>query len=246
VDAVLLDMDSGGGLVSALDDVLEGVEAVRAAGKPIATHVDGTAASAAYMTAAATDLVVADASSGVGSIGVYRGPYYSWSPSSIDAGSVNGTDVERRMFGAPADKSGGHDGVGLSAGEQSAYQADVDALYATVTARLQAARGLDPAWLRDTLGASQVVATNAVTDGLVDAVGTTGDTLAALAQVAGTNGAEVRTLVPAYGGPATATGSAGSAAGAPSGSAASLCDGSQALAVADPIRLCSTVARSGS
>lgn len=71
ISAIVLDHDSGGGAVDAVAPMLQAIEFVKAQGKPIVASID-MACSAAYWTASACDVMIADngISAEVGSIGV--------------------------------------------------------------------------------------------------------------------------------------------------------------------------------
>ncbi len=68
VDEIVLDINSGGGYVKGLDDV---IEAIANLSKPIATYASGDMYSAAYYLGSSTDNITAEKDSGIGSIGVY-------------------------------------------------------------------------------------------------------------------------------------------------------------------------------
>ena len=72
VKAIVLDIDSGGGLVSASESIWRTAQAARAR-KPLVSRIAGIGASGAYYVAAGTDRVVASPASVTGSIGVYTG-----------------------------------------------------------------------------------------------------------------------------------------------------------------------------
>ncbi len=69
-DAVVLRIDSGGGVGYAGEQITNAVRAVVDAGIPIVTSMGGTAASAAYQIASATDFIIATPATVTGSIGV--------------------------------------------------------------------------------------------------------------------------------------------------------------------------------
>ena len=68
VDEIVLDIDSGGGYVKGLDDVIETIANLS---KPITTYASGDMYSAAYYLGSSTDRITAEKDSGIGSIGVY-------------------------------------------------------------------------------------------------------------------------------------------------------------------------------
>lgn len=68
VDEIVLNIDSGGGYVKGLDDVIETIANLS---KPITTYASGDMYSAAYYLGSSTDNITAEKDSGIGSIGVY-------------------------------------------------------------------------------------------------------------------------------------------------------------------------------
>ena len=68
VDEIVLDIDSGGGYVKGLDDVIDTIANLS---KPITTHASGDMYSAAYYLGSSTNNITAEKDSGIGSIGVY-------------------------------------------------------------------------------------------------------------------------------------------------------------------------------
>lgn len=72
VDAIILNIDSGGGSVSGLHEV---AEAIRASSAPTFAHCDSLACSAAYRIAASTSHIWATPSANVGNIGVVSAIY---------------------------------------------------------------------------------------------------------------------------------------------------------------------------
>ena len=68
VDEIVLDIDSGGGYVKGLDDVIDTIANLS---KPITTYASGDMYSAAYYLGSSTNNITAEKDSGIGSIGVY-------------------------------------------------------------------------------------------------------------------------------------------------------------------------------
>ena len=68
VDEIILDIDSGGGYVKGLDDVIETIANLS---KPITTYASGDMYSGAYYLGSSTDNITAEKDSGIGSIGVF-------------------------------------------------------------------------------------------------------------------------------------------------------------------------------
>jgi protease IV len=75
VAGVILEIDSPGGMITASKAIADGIDFYRATSKkPIIAHINGTGASGAYWSAAATDAIYAEQGSESGSIGVIFGP----------------------------------------------------------------------------------------------------------------------------------------------------------------------------
>jgi len=70
VKAVLLEVDSPGGLVGPSQELSEAVADIREAGKPVVSSIRTVGASGAYYVASSSDTIVANPGSMVGSIGV--------------------------------------------------------------------------------------------------------------------------------------------------------------------------------
>nr|WP_313378982.1 S49 family peptidase [Moraxella sp.] len=68
VDEIVLDIDSGGGYVKGLDDVIETIANLS---KPISAYASGDMYSGAYYLGSSTDRITAEKDSGIGSIGVF-------------------------------------------------------------------------------------------------------------------------------------------------------------------------------
>ncbi len=76
IKGVLLEIDSPGGTITGSKAIADGVEYYRKqTGLPVYAHIIGMGASGAYWSAAATDYIIADTGSLVGSIGVILGPF---------------------------------------------------------------------------------------------------------------------------------------------------------------------------
>jgi protease-4 len=70
VKAVVIEMNSPGGGLTASDIIHHEVLAVKAAGKPIVVHVNGLAASGGYYISAPADYIISNPTAMIGSIGV--------------------------------------------------------------------------------------------------------------------------------------------------------------------------------
>jgi signal peptide peptidase SppA len=175
VRAILLDIDSPGGEVGGLFDLVDRIAAIQqATGKPIQAVANETALSAAYAIACATEVITITQTGEIGSIGVVavhvdestadRQAGLAWS--FVHAG-------ERKVDGNPHEP--------LSARARADIQADVDALYERFVSLVARHRGLAPETVRAT-EAGVYRGDLAVRAGLADRVGTL---RAAVTQLAG-------------------------------------------------------------
>ena len=73
IKAIILRVDSGGGSVTASDQILDAVKKAQAAGKPVVVSMGGVAASGGYYIATSADKIVAEPGTITGSIGVFTG-----------------------------------------------------------------------------------------------------------------------------------------------------------------------------
>lgn len=75
VDAVVLEIDSPGGMITASKAIADGVKYYQETSKnPVYSHINGMGASGAYWVASTTDKIYAEQGSEAGSIGVIMGP----------------------------------------------------------------------------------------------------------------------------------------------------------------------------
>jgi protease-4 len=76
ISGVVLEVNSPGGTIYGARAIADGVTGYKEkTGKPVYTYVEGQAASGGYWAAAATDEIIADYGSDIGSIGVIMGPF---------------------------------------------------------------------------------------------------------------------------------------------------------------------------
>lgn len=91
VKAVMLFVSTPGGTVVGSQAIADGVEAVKAAGKPVVAYVDGLSASGGVWSTAPADKIFADHGSLIGSVGVILGNVLFFDdPIALDAGLFSG------------------------------------------------------------------------------------------------------------------------------------------------------------
>jgi capsid assembly protease len=164
VRGVILDVDSAGGEVGGLFDLVDRISAIRAAGgKPLWAVANESALSAAYAIASAADRVYVTRTGEVGSIGVVA-VHVDESGADAKAGlSWAFVFAGERKIDANAHEP-------LSERARAAIQADVDRLYGELCALIAANRGVSSEAMRAT-NAAIYRGELAVRAGLADRVG---------------------------------------------------------------------------
>ncbi|MDO8605934.1 MAG: S49 family peptidase [Phaeospirillum sp.] len=176
VRAILLDVDSPGGEVGGLFDLVDHIQAIRQqCGKPIWAVADEAALSAAYAIACTADRLYVTQTGEVGSIGVVA-VHRDESGADAQAG------LAWTFVHAGAAKVDGNPHQPLSDSARATLQADVDALYGKFTTLVAERRRLSPDAVRAT-EAAVYRGDQAVAAGLADKVGTLRVALTDLAAV---------------------------------------------------------------
>ena len=167
VKAIVLDIDSGGGLVTASESVWRALNEARKR-KPVVARIAGIGASGAYHAASASDAVVALPASVTGSIGVYSGRV------SLNAFLDSlGVDVHLRQRGENADLYSAMAPLTAEASERwrAAAQRQVDQMYAHFIRRVSEGRGLSIEEAKAAADGRVWTGRQAVEVGLVDELG---------------------------------------------------------------------------
>jgi signal peptide peptidase SppA len=165
VRGVILDVDSPGGEVGGLFDLVEQIQTIRgASAKPLWAVANESALSAAYAIASAADRLYVTRTGEVGSIGVVA--------VHIDESGADAKAGFAWTFVFAGDrKVDGNAHEPLSERARATIQADVDRLYTEFCALVAANRGLSPEAVRGT-EAAIYRGTLAVRAGLADRLGT--------------------------------------------------------------------------
>ncbi|OAN44959.1 S49 family peptidase [Magnetospirillum moscoviense] len=176
VRAILLDVDSSGGEVGGLFDLVDHIQAIRAqCGKPIWAVADEAALSAAYAIACTADRIYVTQTGEVGSIGVVA-------VHRDESGADTQAGLAWTFVHAGACKVDGNPHQPLSDSARVALQADVDALYGRFVDLVAKCRRKSPEAIRST-EAAVYRGDQAVSAGLADKVGTLRVALADLGAV---------------------------------------------------------------
>lgn len=172
--AVLLDIDSPGGDVAGLFDLVDAIAAMRAAsGKPLWAVASEQASSAAYGIASTADRIVLPRTGEVGSVGVVAAHFDL-------SGAADKAGVRVTLIHAGPHKVDGNPYAPLPAAVAAEMQADVDGLHRQFCALVARGRGVEVGAVMAT--ESRVFrGASAVEAGLADAVSPVRDVASALA-----------------------------------------------------------------
>jgi signal peptide peptidase SppA len=171
VKAIILDCDSPGGNVQGTDEVSAMIAANRG-GKPIVAQVAGNCASAAYWACASCDEIVMNASSEIGSIGVYT-------VHDDIAAALEKQGIKKTLIGAGKYKAESAPFLALSDEARAYTQQRVDAYYDMFVGRVAVGRNVDQDHVRNGFGQGRMVgAREALSLRMADRIGTLQETLA--------------------------------------------------------------------
>ena len=165
IRAILLDVDSSGGEVGGLFDLVDQIQAIRSqCGKPIWAVADEAALSAAYAIACTADRLYVTQTGEVGSIGVVAAHR-------DESGADTQAGLAWTFVHAGACKVDGNPHQPLSDTARVALQADVDGIYGRFVDLVAKSRKKSPDAIRAT-EAAVYRGDQAVAAGLADCVGT--------------------------------------------------------------------------
>jgi signal peptide peptidase SppA len=173
VSAILIDVDSPGGVVSTIPETAAEIRAARGA-KPIVAVANTMCASAALWLAAQADELIITPSGVAGSVGALM-VHEDWSRANEAAG------IELTYVAAGRFKAEGNPDEPLGDEARAEWQTWVDDVYAVFVADLAAGRGVSAAHVGERFGEGRVLRpTAAVAAKMCDRVATIDDTVAAL------------------------------------------------------------------
>ncbi|KFC73205.1 Signal peptide peptidase SppA, 36K type [Bosea sp. LC85] len=170
VKAIVLDVDSPGGMVSGTAELSRMIFDGRAM-KPVIAHVNATAASAAYWIASAATEMVVTPSGGVGDIGVLG--IHDDMSGALEKAGVKKTIVKAGKFKAAANPFNP-----LDEESHTRMQSRVNASYDSFVGDVARNRGVAVSRVREGFGQGELVdASRAVSEGMADRVGSLEETL---------------------------------------------------------------------
>lgn len=192
IDAVVLKVDSPGGVVDNIEETAAMIYAGRRR-KPIAAIADSMAASAAFWLASAAEKLFVVPSGQVGSVGVWI--------AHMDLTRLNDEmGVRYSLVSSTPEKTERSPLVALSDDARQDMEREVQSYYRDFVRDLAKFRGVSAAFVKANFGSGRLVrASEAVSRGLADAVGQLADAIGAAGKLAGTRAAaklsaEVRQL----------------------------------------------------
>lgn len=181
VKAVMLALDTPGGMVNGANEVAKMIRAARDGGtKPVVAYVSGTAASAGYWLASAAGRIFVDDTAHLGSIGVIL---TTTADKTKDRIEIVSSQSPLKRVDAAADEG------------RAVLQARVDELAQIFIATVAANRGVSPETVAQDFGrGGELIGAAAVAAGMADGIGSHEEILAGLAS--GRIGARGRTVPP--------------------------------------------------
>ncbi|MBN9318911.1 MAG: signal peptide peptidase SppA [Caulobacterales bacterium] len=165
VKAIVLRVSSPGGSDTASEQILAGVKAAKAAGKPVVVSMGAYAASGGYWISSQASSIVAEPTTLTGSIGVFGGKVTFG-----DAVSRFGVDMRQLTVGGDY-SSAFSSGKGFDPAQRAAFAAWMDEIYAGFISRVAEGRKLPPERVRELARGRVWTGAQAKELGLVDELG---------------------------------------------------------------------------
>lgn len=165
VKAIVLRLNSPGGVDTASEQILDAIRVVKAKGKPVVVSMGTYAASGGYWIASGASSIVAHPTTLTGSIGVYGGKFALG-----EALSRFGVDV--RQVGLGGEYAGAFSlGQPFTPAQRAGFAAWMDRIYATFVDRVATGRNLPPERVQEIARGRVWTGAQAKTLGLVDQLG---------------------------------------------------------------------------
>jgi len=182
VKAIVFRLNSPGGSDTASEQILDGVRAAKAAGKPVVVSMGSYGASGGYWVASEASAIVAEPSTLTGSIGVFGGKFALG-----DALARYGVDVRQLDVGGPYTGAFGM-GHGFTPEQRAALSGWMDRIYDNFVARVARGRRLPVEKVREIAKGHVWTGVQAKQLGLVDELGGFYDAVAKAQSLAGLSG----------------------------------------------------------
>lgn len=174
IGAVVLDIDSPGGIVYGTPELAETIRNARGSGKPIYALANGQAASAAYWIGSAADKFFVTPSGEVGSIGV-------WNMHADMSVALEQAGIEMTLVSAGKHKVEGHPFAPLEDEARAEMQQSVDRYHEMFLADVALGRGEKKTVVREAYGQGRMLGADAAKRvGMVDGIATMPELLAGI------------------------------------------------------------------
>ncbi len=192
VDGILLEVDSPGGTIYGSKAIADGVAEYREkTGKPVVAYVSGISASGGMYAMAGADEIVADHGTLVGSIGVIFGPFPRYNDVvALDGGLLGGGvttegGIEFEYLTAGRNKDFGNPYRDMTEEERKTLTEGLDDAYDVFVDHVADGRGITSGEIKNDLGALIFGEQQALSRGLIDAIGTREEAHQQLADMVG-------------------------------------------------------------
>ncbi len=202
VDAVMMFVSTPGGTVVGSQAIHQGVEAVKAAGKPVVAYVDGLSASGGVWSTAAADKIYADHGSLIGSVGVIFGifPYFN-DPVAFDgtlfsSGVTTRGGIEMQVISASEGKDIFNPFRPFTEREKTLLEAGTKEIYDDFLNHVVANRGMDREALINDYGAMVFSNDMAEARGYIDGTKNFQETIRFIAAEIGAEGDDWKVISP--------------------------------------------------
>jgi protease-4 len=179
VRAIVMRIDSPGGSAIASDQVWDAVVRARQAGKPVVVSMGSVAASGGYYVAAPADLIVANATTITGSIGVLAGKV-------VIAGTLDRVGVNIEPLAVGGEYVTAYSGQQTwTESQREAYTAMAEGIYADFTGKVAEGRQLSLDQVQEVARGRVWTGAQALELGLVDRIGGLHEAIDAARELAG-------------------------------------------------------------
>lgn len=179
VRAIVMRIDSPGGSAIASDQVWDAVVRAREAGKPVVVSMGAVAASGGYYVAAPADLILANATTLTGSIGVFAGKL-------VVAGTLDRIGVNIEPLAVGGEYATAYSGQQpWSDSQREAFTNMAEQIYADFTGKVADGRNMSPDEVHEIARGRVWTGAQALELGLVDRIGGLRDAVDAARELAG-------------------------------------------------------------
>ncbi|MEO0879720.1 MAG: S49 family peptidase [Pseudomonadota bacterium] len=202
IKAVMMFVTTPGGSIVGSQAIHDGVEAVKAAGKPVVAYVDTISASGGVWSTAGADKIFADHGSLIGSVGVNFGNWFYYDDpvgfegTLFQSGVATRGGIKTTFIGAGLGKDIGNPFRPMSEREVALLQATAEEFYEKFLDHVVANRGMDRTALVNQHGAMIYGNDLAEGYGYIDDTKTHQETLAYIAEKIGATGDNWKLVAP--------------------------------------------------